>query len=68
MPDDCWKWGSCYFNRNDPALVVPARSGFAYSFNMARPSLWAVASLVALVTVVSLMQSVTGLLRLSALR
>ena len=27
MPDDCWKWGSFYFNRNDPALVVPLRSG-----------------------------------------
>ena len=35
MPDDCWKWGSFYFNRNDPALVVPLRSGMGYSFNYA---------------------------------
>ena len=35
MPDDCWKWGSFYFNRNDPALVVPLRSGIGYSFNYA---------------------------------
>jgi uncharacterized membrane protein len=35
MPDDCWKWGSFYFNRNDPALVVPLRFGMGYSFNYA---------------------------------
>jgi Predicted membrane protein len=35
MPDDCWKWGSFYFNRSDPALVVPLRSGIGYSYNYA---------------------------------
>jgi len=35
MPDDCWKWGSFYFNRYDPALVVPLRSSMGYSFNYA---------------------------------
>ena len=27
MPDTCWKWGYFYFNSDDPALVVPLRSG-----------------------------------------
>lgn len=42
MPDACWKWGVFYFNRQDPALVVPMRSGVGYSPNHARPSVWVV--------------------------
>ncbi|MEO6078870.1 MAG: hypothetical protein ABIQ86_03720 [Steroidobacteraceae bacterium] len=38
MPDACWKGGLFYFNRQDPALVVPARSGVGFSYNYARPS------------------------------
>lgn len=41
MPDACWKWGILYFNREDPALVVPMRSGIGFSHNYARPSIWA---------------------------
>lgn len=40
MPDDFWKWGYFYFNLDDPALVVPLRSGFGFSFNNARRPVW----------------------------
>lgn len=44
MPDRCWKWGYFYYNPADPALIVPLRSGTAYSFNHARPAFWVVAA------------------------
>ena len=40
MMDACWKWGQFYFNRDDPALVVPARTGIFYSLNYARCPIW----------------------------
>lgn len=40
MPDTCWKWGYFYFNSDDPALVVPLRSGFGLSYNHARRPVW----------------------------
>ena len=42
MPDSRWKWGYFYVNGDDPALVVPLRSGPGFSFNHARPSVWIV--------------------------
>jgi hypothetical protein len=42
MHDACWKWGVFYFNRQDPALVVPMRSGVGFSPNHARLSVWVV--------------------------
>jgi uncharacterized membrane protein len=39
-PDECWKLGFVYFNREDPALVVPKRAGLGYSFNFAHPQAW----------------------------
>lgn len=35
-----------YFNREDPALVVPMRSGIGFSHNYARPSIWAMTFLI----------------------
>lgn len=58
MPDDCWKWGSFYFNSTDPALVVPMRSGTSYSFNYARRSVWLAGGTVVLATLASLVHSV----------
>lgn len=40
MPDRCWKWGFFYFNSDDPALVVPLRSGISFSYNCARRPIW----------------------------
>lgn len=42
MPDTCWTWGIFYFNRQDPAVVVPVRSGVGAAYNYARPSVWVV--------------------------
>jgi uncharacterized membrane protein len=57
MPDTCWKWGSFYFNRTDPALVVPLRTGFGQSFNCARP---AVCVSLSVVTITALVFGVLG--------
>jgi uncharacterized membrane protein len=38
-PDRCWH-GSFYYNPDDPALFVEARTGFGYTGNFARPLLW----------------------------
>ena len=39
-PDQCWKWGLFYRNAEDPALLVPSRSGPGYTLNYARPVAW----------------------------
>jgi len=36
-----WVVGLFYYNPDDAALLVPKRSGMGYTFNMARPSAWA---------------------------
>ena len=36
-PDECWKLGIFYFNRNDPALFVEKRFGIGWTVNMANP-------------------------------
>ena len=36
-PDECWKLGIFYFNRNDPALFVEKRFGIGWTLNMANP-------------------------------
>jgi hypothetical protein len=57
MPDACWKLGFHYFNRQDPALVVPLRSGVGFSPNFARPSVWVVAVVISVLTIASVVQS-----------
>jgi uncharacterized membrane protein len=39
-PDDCWKGGLLYYNPNDAALCVEARTGFGVAFNFASPWVW----------------------------
>ena len=52
-PDDCWKYGVFYFNRDDPALFVPKRLGlnFGYTLNFANRWSW-------IILVVSLLPAV----------
>jgi hypothetical protein len=59
MPDAWRKWGLFYYNPGDPALMVPG------SPNWARPSVWMVYAPVMALTVVSLVQTVEGMLRRS---
>ena len=40
-PDACWRWGLIYSNPADPAVLVPKRFGFGYTFNFARGTTWA---------------------------
>jgi uncharacterized membrane protein len=40
-PAQRWVGGLFYYNPDDAALLVPKRSGMGYTFNMARPSAWA---------------------------
>jgi hypothetical protein len=52
-PNECWKWGLVYYNREDPALWVAKRIGVGHTLNFARPGAWillgATLALVALV-------------------
>ena len=36
-PDQCWKLGVFYFNRNDPAVFVEKRFGVGWTVNFANP-------------------------------
>ena len=36
----CWKGGMLYYNRDDPALLVPKRTGKGRTLNFARPKAW----------------------------
>lgn len=40
--DENWKLGIFYFNRDDPSLFLPARFGIGWTFNYARPAIWAI--------------------------
>ncbi|WP_244902506.1 DUF1648 domain-containing protein [Raoultibacter timonensis] len=40
--DAHWKFGIFYFNRDDPSLFLPARFGVGWTFNYARPAIWAI--------------------------
>jgi uncharacterized membrane protein len=52
-PDDCWKYGVFYFNRDDPALFVPKRFNIGYTLNFANRWSWVVL-VVSLLPVVAL--------------
>jgi uncharacterized membrane protein len=41
-PDDYWKLGVLYFNRDDPAVIVEKRFGLGYTLNFARPATWVI--------------------------
>jgi uncharacterized membrane protein len=46
-PDRCWH-GVFYYNPDDPALFVEARTGFGYAGNFARPLSWVLGALMLL--------------------
>jgi uncharacterized membrane protein len=48
-PDRCWH-GSFYYNPDDPALFVEARTGFGYTANFARRLAWLLTAVVLLFT------------------
>jgi uncharacterized membrane protein len=54
MSDSCWKWGWCYRNPSDPALVVPMRTGVGLSYNCGRLGIRIVYAVVMALTFVSL--------------
>lgn len=52
MPEECWKFGSFYYNPADPALMVEKRSGPGFTLNFGHRLSWVVlAGLLALVFV-----------------
>ena len=45
--DRFWKGGLIYVNRDDPALMVGARFGIGWTFNLANPAAWLLLSAIA---------------------
>ena len=45
--DRFWKGGLIYINRDDPALMVGARFGVGWTFNLANPGAWLLLSAIA---------------------
>ena len=41
-PNEGWKLGVFYFNRNDPALFVEKRFGIGWTLNLAHPASWVI--------------------------
>ncbi|WP_197029219.1 DUF5808 domain-containing protein [Alicyclobacillus macrosporangiidus] len=50
--DRFWKVGVLYFNRDDPALLVPKRFGIGWTLNFAHPGAWLL--IIALLLITSL--------------
>lgn len=48
-PDRCWKLGLIYYNPDDPAVMVPKRFGYGWTFNFARPLVWIVVVVISLI-------------------
>jgi len=55
--DEHWKGGLLYWNRDDPAVVVPRRFGLGWTFNLGRPAGLAV-------TILLLLAIAAGVVRL----
>jgi uncharacterized membrane protein len=50
-----WKLLVFYYNPDEPRLFVAKRSGFGFTFNFARPMIWAILALpLAIVTIVAI--------------
>lgn len=44
--DRCWKGGMIYWNRADPAVIVPKRFGIGWTFNFGHPISWLVLAVI----------------------
>jgi hypothetical protein len=63
MPDACWKWGQYYYNPDDPALIVPSRSGISFSPNFGRRSvrmMWVVVHVLIAIDLFLAVRAVAG--------
>jgi hypothetical protein len=65
MPDKCWKWGFYYVNPDDPAFVVPSRTGTGVSFNYGQRVVWVTSATIAAAILIDLAWSF-GMLSSSA--
>lgn len=54
-PEDCWRAGMFYVNRNDPALLVEKRFGIGYTLNFGRPAAWVLMALIVGMAIVPLL-------------
>jgi len=57
-PDECWKLGLFYLNRNDPALFVEKRFGLGWTLNFGNPKSWLVMGAILGVTVAALASAI----------
>jgi uncharacterized membrane protein len=49
-PDECWRWGTIYYNPNDPAFMVEKRDGPGFTINFGNRLSWALVVLIAAIT------------------
>jgi uncharacterized membrane protein len=56
-PDECWKLGLFYVNRNDPALFVEKRFGIGWTANFGNPRAWFLIGAIVFVIVATLVIS-----------
>lgn len=59
-PDECWKGGMFYVNRDDPALMVEKRFGIGYTLNFGRPAAWVLTALILGMAIVPLAVSLSS--------
>ena len=59
-PDECWKLGRFYYNRQDPAFLTERRVGLGYTFNFARRITWALTAVLCLLSVLFFMPMITA--------
>lgn len=53
--DRFWKMGFIYFNRDDPALMVPKRFGIGYTINMGNSISWAASAIIGIALAIAFM-------------
>ena len=61
LPEDCWKAGVFYSNRDDPALFVPKRFVIGYTLNFGNRWAWAVLVAISLVIAAPLLLALFSL-------
>ena len=49
--DNYWKWGSIYYNPQDPSLMVEKRFGIGWTMNFGNKWAWVVLSIFILIIV-----------------
>ncbi len=62
MPDQYWKFGMFYYNRDDAALFVEKRFGIGYTLNFGHASAWVIMALILLILLIPLALGLLALL------